>query len=435
MLDLLYIFLVIAALATVMLIASVAVSKRKVSAEVGRKSVHAGMGLLCMLFPLLFDETTPVVILAILAVISLVYIKFSKLKNTLGTSIFSVDRLSLGELIFPLAVAWIFTLANGKWTLYVISLLLLTLADTVGAIAGSKFGKKHYTTIAGNKTVEGSIAFFLTSVLCISIPLLLFEHLPFTSVIVLACAVGLFTTAVEGASGNGIDNLLIPVGSFLLLDSYQNLAGEMLVFRIILLLAILTVLLYTKKLHTFDGGAILTVLLYAFAATTLGGIPCLLACLLVLTHHILLQYKMCSTLVATHSLSIIIAIAIPTLLWLTLGIRNIYDPSSAQLGFILSLSIAISMLHAGTQKFLNAPTASLLKGGLLSLLVMLPILLVYPIEKLPSQPIAVSLMLTPLFSRLYYSWKASNNDQDPLYWLKFCLLLLTASTPLFFILS
>ena len=434
MLDFIYILIILVALSGLLVTSSIGVQKGSMKAETARKIVHAGMGCLCLSFPLLFTSQFPVTILASIAVASLLAVRLTGLKKTIGSSLFSVQRVSIGELLFPISVAWLFSLAEGKFTLYTISLLLLTLADTAGAIAGSKYGKELYQTFAGKKSIEGSLAFLATAFLCIAIPLYVSTNIQLPIILILACSVGLFTTAVEGASGNGLDNLLIPIGSFLLLDYYITLTGYDLVLRIGILLLILATLLCTRKCHTLDGGAILTALVYVFAAATLGGFPCLIACVIVLIRHILVQKRMPQDIVASHSLAIIIAIAVPTLIWLTLGVKKIISTDNAQLGFICTLAMIISMLHAGTQKFLGQHSASLAKGIALTILVLTSSLL------LPNQlqlgfPFALTLALTAPLSLSYYFWKGARDESDPAYWLKLCLLALLGSTPLFFLLS
>ena len=433
MLICLYILLILASLSGLLVLASIGIHRGRLKAETARKIVHAGMGVICLSFPLLFKSPVTVNILAGIAVASLLAVRLTPLRTTIGSSLFAVERISIGDLLFPISVAWLFSLADGKFTLCTIALLLLTLADTVGALAGSKYGKKIYYTFAGKKSVEGSLAFLATAFVCIAIPLYLTTNISLPTILTLACSVGLFATAVEGAAGSGLDNLLIPIGSFLLLDYHITLTGAELIFRISILLVILAVLVYTRKLHTLDGGAILTALIYTFAAATLGGLPCLLACLVVLIRHIIVQRKMPQHLIVSHTLAIIVAIAIPTLLWLTLGVKGILTNDSAQLGFICSLAMIISMLHAGTQKFLGYGSASLLTGISLSVLVLLSSLSLLSSQVSWKSTILLTLILTIPLSHSYYLWKRSRGDPDPTYWLKLCLLALLGTTPLLLI--
>lgn len=351
--------------------------KEKIGAESARKMVHVGMGMICMTFPWLFDDSQPVLILAGLAVVSILIIRVSRLKSSLGASLFSVKRLSVGELIFPIAVAWLFTLniANEKHTViyYTIPLLLLTLADTVGAIAGTKFGKRIYLTASGKKSVEGSLAFFIVAFVCTSVPLLIFTDYTILQIVLVASTVGLFITAVEGISGMGMDNLLIPIGSYFLLDYYTNVPEQSLWIRVISMVTIMLLLIWTRHKHSLNGGAVLTAALLCFVALMLGGVFCFVACMVIFTRHLIAISKIPVEQKHKHSIDTVLAISVPAMTWLTLGKNSLIEENMSKVFFILSLAITIAFLHAGTQKFLTnqatIPFKCLLKSILLSAVV------------------------------------------------------------------
>lgn len=390
----------------------------KLSNEMARKAVHVGMGLICLSFPWIFDSVLAVQVLAVLAMLTLFLVRFSKLRGTVGSALFSVERISIGELLFPLAVAWLFTLGWSKPLLYSISLLLLTLADTMGALAGSKYGKKIYRTVAATKSFEGSVAFFLTAYLCIAIPLSFFSELSLSSILFLSFAIALFTTALEGASGHGLDNLLIPIGSFLLLDYYVGLDGYDVLIRSIVLLLLLVLLLSTRHKHTFDGGATLTAMLFGFSAFTLGGIPCLLAALIVFLRHMFIQHRMPKEYVVMHSIEVIIFLAIPSLLWLTLGRGGVIEYQTAQFGFICTLSLILYMSHTGTQRHMNRKRPVFFLGFALSCLVLAPALL---LDISLKYYLPVMIVGMPL-SWFYFYWRGGTEVSPTVHWVKLSML-------------
>jgi len=250
---------VLASLILMMKFCSLLAIQRSISAEGARKLVHVSMGMICLSFPWIFQETQAVVILASIAVLGVILIRTTQLRDQLGVSLFSVKRLSIGELVFPIAVAWLFTMyksgSHSSAVYYTIPLLLLTLADTIGAIAGTKFGKVIYKTASAQKSVEGSIAFFVTAYTCTFIPLLLFTDQDVVHITLISLILTLFMTAVEGISGMGMDNLLIPIGSYFLLDFYSTIEPHLLWWRVILIVSILGVLIWTRKKHNLNGGA------------------------------------------------------------------------------------------------------------------------------------------------------------------------------------
>jgi len=407
------ILITLGCLGAIILLSAWGVKAGRLSGEMARKLVHVGMGVLCLSFPWLFDSVLAVQVLAGIAIISLLIIRISKLRKSIGSALFSVERLSIGELLFPLAVAWIFTLGWDKPVIYCISLLLLTLADTAGALAGSKYGKKIYQTAAASKSLEGSLAFFVTAFICIALPLYFYSYLSIGLILFLSLSIALFTMAVEGASGHGLDNLLIPLGAFLLLDYYIDLHEHAIFLRSIILLALLGLLLATHRKHTFDGGALLTAMLFGFAAFALGGIPCLLAALIVFTRHLVAQHNMPKEQVVIHSIGVIIAIAIPSLFWLTLGQGNVIDSAVAQFAFICTLSLITYMLHTGTQKHLHRKSASLGMGFILSVITLTPALTL-DIELIYYIPTIVIGM--PL-ARFYFYWRNSPDDVVQYHWI------------------
>ncbi len=417
------ILIILACLGALILVSAWGVRTGKLSGELARKSVHVGMGAICLSFPWLFDSPLPVQILAAAAILTLLCIRVTQLRQSVGRSLFSIDRLSIGELLFPLAVAWLFTLAQDQPLLYCISLLLLTLADTAGALAGGKYGKKIYQSTAATKSMEGSIAFFITAFICTALPLHFFANLCLGPVLILSFTVALFTMAVEGASGHGLDNLLIPLGAFLLLDYYTGLSSHAIFLRSVVLIALLILLLTTRRKNTFDGGALLTAMLFGFATYSLGGTACLISALILFARHIIAQHFMPKECIVTHSTVVIIAISIPSLFWLTLGQGKVIDPNIAQFGFISALALITAMLHTGTQKHMGRRSASLPTAFLLTIITLAPALSL----NVPVLYFIPTLLLTIPLARFYFPWRTGPDDPAFHHWFKLGLLASVAS--------
>lgn len=53
-----------------------------------------------------------------------------------------------------------FALANGDLDLYLIPILILTIADAAGVLVGTRRGKRRYGSGEGFKTVEGSVILY-----------------------------------------------------------------------------------------------------------------------------------------------------------------------------------------------------------------------------------------------------------------------------------
>ena len=92
------------------------------------------------------------------------------------------------------------------------STLMLGVGDPIAAIVGMKFGKHK---LFGRKSVEGSLAFFLSSTLALGIFFSIVTELEFTTVALLSAGVSLAGTITELLTGRVEDNLSIPlVGGF-----------------------------------------------------------------------------------------------------------------------------------------------------------------------------------------------------------------------------
>ena len=357
---------------------SVCVVRGYLGGESARKLVHVGMGIICAFFPWIFNAVLQVQVLGAVAVFSILIIRCSFIRQHLGASLFSVSRISVGELLFPIAIAWLFTLYKINEVtpvFYVIPILLLTLADTAGAIFGTRIGKRIYKTASGSKSVEGSIAFFLTALLCTVIPLYFFTTHDFRHIIFASFAVALFFTIIEGASGAGVDNLLIPIGSYFLLIYYLEQSSESLWLRASVLFFILLLFILTRTWHSLNGGAAMSASLLCFIAFIMGGIFCLAASLMLLIRHMVALKKTPDQLRHTHSIEAVVAVGAPAVMWLTLGRSGVIDMNLSRLLFIATLAVTIAALHLGTIKYLKQTSltfrqflkANLLGAGILFL--------------------------------------------------------------------
>ena len=138
------ILFVVSLLFLVLLIIKIIEKKTNINGELKRKLFHVSMGLVMLTFPYIFNSALSVGILGIIALAVLRVLKHSKLKNSLGTILYSVNRESLGEIFFVVSVFTIFYLSKGDVVLYSVPILILTFADSTASLIGKSYGKKHY---------------------------------------------------------------------------------------------------------------------------------------------------------------------------------------------------------------------------------------------------------------------------------------------------
>jgi len=180
----------------------------KVKAEITRKLIHVGTGLLALLFPVLLDSHWLVLILcSAFALILISSLRFGWLP-----SINAIDRKSVGSLAYPVAVygCYLAFQFNGyDYTYYYLPILVLAICDPLAALAGKRWPIGRYTLLGARKTLFGSAMFFVGTLVLVSLYL---SYM--TSAYVLwqaVMSIALLATLAEAASKDGYDNISIPL--------------------------------------------------------------------------------------------------------------------------------------------------------------------------------------------------------------------------------
>jgi phytol kinase len=208
--------------------------------ESARKLFHVGSGLIVLGFPWLFGELWPVLVLAGVTLPALVALKHLRaLRAGLGTVLFTVNRRSLGEVCFPLAALALFTLSARSAALYCVPLLILTFADSAAALVGQAPCRRRFRRLVPQKSLEGSLAFFVVAALSGIFPLLLIPACPPGVAVLVALMLSLLLTSVEALSPYGLDNFTVPLAGYLALRAglSQSLAGDAAMLLGVLLLS------------------------------------------------------------------------------------------------------------------------------------------------------------------------------------------------------
>jgi phytol kinase len=187
-----------------------------------RKVVHILTGIIALTFPLYLNEIWQVALLcsSFLGLMALSE-KFKWFK-----SITSIKRKSYGSWLFAISVLICF-IAFTRWGIefFYLPVLILTVADPIAAIIGKKLNYKPLIILGQTKTIGGSIAFFIATIL-VSIGFSeivrsfiyynLFSAGHYSYFILIA----LIATIAELFSTKGWDNLTIPLSVILMLLIY-----------------------------------------------------------------------------------------------------------------------------------------------------------------------------------------------------------------------
>lgn len=250
--------------------------------ELLRKGMHIGTGLICLSLPWLFATPWPVLVLALLAGAALWGLRqLPKQDEGIAGVLHGVARRSAGELYFPLAVVILFLLSHDQPLFYVIPLLVLTLADAVAALVGLRYGLSRYRAEDGDKSAEGSVAFFLVAFMASHVALLLFSDMGRLETLLLASVIGLLVMMLEAVAWRGLDNLFIPLGTWALLTAYRDAPSAALVEVLLISLTLMAVAFIWRRKTTLNDSSLFASVLMGYFAWAVGGWLWLLPALLV----------------------------------------------------------------------------------------------------------------------------------------------------------
>ncbi|GAB2765824.1 hypothetical protein GCM10027275_04190 [Rhabdobacter roseus] len=191
----------------------------RVPAELTRKIVHLGTGVLTLLFPLWLDSHWSVLVLCV----GFLLLLLASLKYRFLPSINAVGRASLGSTLYPVAVYGCYLAyhhAERGLLVFYLPMLILAVCDPLAALVGKRWPWGQYGPARSPKTLTGSGAFFLATFLLTGLLLYL---MPFPSelgtsfVLVLAA----LATGAEAVGLKGTDNLTVPLSVLLTLLFYS----------------------------------------------------------------------------------------------------------------------------------------------------------------------------------------------------------------------
>jgi len=185
-----------------------------VRGELSRKIAHIWVGTYIAIWP--FFMTMEQV--QLLAAVMLAVVAISR-RYHVFQSIHAIKRRTYGELFFPISVGLCALITDSKW-IFMASILHLSLADGLAALAGTYFGKHTRYKIFGQyKSWIGSLTFLLLS-----------TYIIFTAVAGdigefanaspwLVIWLPLLATAVESVTVYGTDDLAVPLVVVLALET------------------------------------------------------------------------------------------------------------------------------------------------------------------------------------------------------------------------
>lgn len=194
--------------------------KKYISGEIARKFVHTTTGSWAALWPIYLDLKSIATLAFLLTLGSILLRLFSPLK-----SIYSIKRLSIGEILIGVGIAVSAWFADSG-SVYAAAVLIISWSDSVAAIVGTKYGNKNsFKIFKSKKSIFGSTAFFITTGAVI-FGFYMYEHNIFSvfatmdafRAIVYSLSLSAVLTVTEILGIYGIDNLTVPILATVLLN-------------------------------------------------------------------------------------------------------------------------------------------------------------------------------------------------------------------------
>jgi len=197
-------------------------STHKIGQELKRKSFHVGVGLASLSFPLVLNESWKAMAGMALAIAWMSAVRtLPCLQRHFGSVLQDCDRKSMGEVYFALSIGALILLTPDSPLLYIIPVLILTLADTAAAIFGRLIPSKPLTGILRDKSVAGCTAFFTVAAVICVVMLTVYTTLPAWQITTATLIVATATCLAEAVCRRGLDNLMVPLVSWAVLSALK----------------------------------------------------------------------------------------------------------------------------------------------------------------------------------------------------------------------
>src|SRR3989344_7273583 len=164
-----------------------------------RRFIHIGTATVAGLAPF-FATRDQLILVCIIFIVLLLLGRSYKLFS----AIHGIDRKSFGDIYLPLGVilsALIFLPQDTH--IFQFGIFIMGISDAVAGFVGEKFGKHNIEVYSNKKSLEGSIAFFICSLI------LTFVFFPIFGYQLLI--IPIILTMTEFGLVHGFDNLILPI--------------------------------------------------------------------------------------------------------------------------------------------------------------------------------------------------------------------------------
>lgn len=197
----------LAAVSVLVLAARTIGRSARVSASLLRKSLHAAVGAVTLIFTPLFHQLG----WALVPPVLFGAVNLSGRGRSLLPGLAETPEAVRGLWTFPLGVAlvYVFFWEEGSRRAILAGLAALAFADPIAALVGSKLGQRRFRGFGHGRTLEGTLAFFLIGAVGAGIVAAGSAGGAFPWRMGVGC--GLAGAAAEAITPSGWDNVTIPL--------------------------------------------------------------------------------------------------------------------------------------------------------------------------------------------------------------------------------
>tara|TARA_B100000900_G_scaffold405416_1_gene414977 strand:+ start:27 stop:1505 length:1479 start_codon:yes stop_codon:yes gene_type:complete len=251
------IFAVIIFIIFSLIVSNYAHRKGLLSPEENRRLIHTTIGIIMSFSTIIFSSKFFPSFLAI----AFVFFNIIAFKSKVLSGIHSQKRKSYGTIYFPLSYFIVSYLFWEKNQFAILCLLILAISDPIAAQIGSmKSSTWKFKVWHDYKTINGTIAFFISSILILVIGNVFILKYNLIDSISFILITAIFATISEITSKRGTDNISIPIISILFmvglndqLSIHQDIINKLYIpFKLIFITCILFIP-YRMKILSMSG--------------------------------------------------------------------------------------------------------------------------------------------------------------------------------------
>jgi phytol kinase len=177
----------------------------------------------------------------------------------------------VGEFCYIASICLLFWLAHDNKLLYSVPLLVLALADASAALIGEQYGQLPLHKRGDRKSYEGAAAFALTTFFCVHVPVLLSGQSGRLESLLIAAGVGVMVMMAEVAAWWGIDNIIIPLWTYMLLKSLLPMDAATIAGHLAFLLLLALFMRFYRHHTTLGDDALFGATLWGYVVWIVGG--------------------------------------------------------------------------------------------------------------------------------------------------------------------